>query len=134
MYLVDRVSMSRAPPRARLTLTSKEHNSIPAATYWIASTAPTLFFVAATRALRAEILSSAAWDWSPYRCSEDKASKERRTAAADDVLLARAMRMRILPTLLGSCPKVVSELEAMHWTVGDFVSFRARIGYDGTRP
>lgn len=46
-------------------LTSKEHNSMPVATCWITSLVPKSACDAAARALRLEILSSSAWDWTP---------------------------------------------------------------------
>lgn len=59
-------------------------------------------FDATLRAFKEAILSSAACDCSPERCNEDNASKERNTAAVDGELLTRAMRISMLPTLVGS--------------------------------
>lgn len=83
-------------------LTSMEHIIIPVAMCWMVSLAPMLFFEAATRVVRAEALSSAAWNCRPYRCKEEKASSARSAALADAESSDKATRRRMLPTLVGS--------------------------------
>jgi hypothetical protein len=62
------------------------------------------------------IFNSIACDWTPLRWSEEKAKSAWSTAAAEGVLLARAMRIRILPRLIGSWPKMGRDWDASYRT------------------